>query len=76
LHPDIQACERQEFHDAAYQMVEETNAITARLKARHRDESGRLIIGADASPSADNRRATPLEHRRRVKQHSARENGV
>ena len=35
----------QEFLDAARRIIEETEAITTRLKTRSRGESGRLTIG-------------------------------
>lgn len=57
--------EGQEFLDAATRIVEETEAIAARLKTRSRGESGRLTIGVHASLSAGNLRATLIEHRRR-----------
>ncbi len=53
------------FLDAARRIVEETEAITARLKIRSRGESGRLTIGVHASLSAGNLRATFVDHRRR-----------
>jgi DNA-binding transcriptional LysR family regulator len=55
----------QEFLDAARRIVEETEAITARLKTRSRGESGRLTIGVHASLSAGNLRATLVDHRQR-----------
>jgi DNA-binding transcriptional LysR family regulator len=55
----------QEFLDAARHIVEETEAITARLRTRSRGESGRLTIGIHASLSAGNLRATLVDHRRR-----------
>lgn len=61
-HPTI---EGQEFLEAARRIVEETEAIAARLKTRSRGESGRLTIGVHASLSAGNLRATLIEHRRR-----------
>ncbi|WP_338829740.1 LysR family transcriptional regulator [Bradyrhizobium sp. 27S5] len=54
----------QEFLEAARRIVDETEAITARLKTRSRGESGRLTIGVHASLSAGNLRATLVEHRR------------
>lgn len=54
----------QEFLGAARRIVDETEAITARLKTRSRGESGRLTIGVHASLSAGNLRATLVEHRR------------
>ncbi|VFU10140.1 LysR family transcriptional regulator [Methylocella tundrae] len=57
--------EGQEFLDAARRIVEETEAITTRLKTRSRGESGRLTIGVHASLSAGNLRATLLDHRHR-----------
>jgi DNA-binding transcriptional LysR family regulator len=55
----------QEFVDAARRIVEETEAVTARLRTRSRGESGRLTIGVHASLSAGNLRATLLDHRHR-----------
>ena len=55
----------QEFLDAARRIVEETEAITARLKTRSRGESGRLTIGVHASLSAGNLRATLVDYRHR-----------
>jgi DNA-binding transcriptional LysR family regulator len=55
----------QEFLDAARHIVEETEAITARLRTRSRGESGRLTIGIHAALSAGNLRATLVDHRRR-----------
>lgn len=55
----------QEFLDAARHIVEETEAITARLRTRSRGESGRLTIGVHASLSAGNLRATLVDHRHR-----------
>jgi DNA-binding transcriptional LysR family regulator len=55
----------QEFLDAARRIVEETDAITVRLKTRSRGESGRLTIGIHASLSTGNLRATLVEHRGR-----------
>jgi DNA-binding transcriptional LysR family regulator len=55
----------QDFLDAARHIVEEAEAISARLKAHARGESGRLSIGVHASLSAGNLRATLIEHRRR-----------
>ncbi|HQS44913.1 MAG: LysR family transcriptional regulator [Rhizobiales bacterium 24-66-13] len=57
--------EGQEFLESARRIVEETEAITVRLKTRSRGESGRLAIGVHASLSAGNLRATLLDHRRR-----------
>jgi DNA-binding transcriptional LysR family regulator len=57
--------EGQEFLDAARRIVEDAEAIAARLKTRSRGESGRLTIGVHASLSAGNLRATLLDHRRR-----------
>ncbi|MGY3133783.1 DNA-binding transcriptional LysR family regulator [Bradyrhizobium sp. USDA 4501] len=57
--------EGQEFLDAARRIVDETEAIAARLKTHSRGESGRLTIGVHASFSAGNLRATLLDHRRR-----------
>ncbi|NTG28717.1 LysR family transcriptional regulator [Agrobacterium rhizogenes] len=56
--------EGQEFLDAARRILEETDAITDRLKTRSRGESGRLTIGIHTSLSAGNLRATLVEHRR------------
>lgn len=55
----------QEFLDAARRIIEETQAIAARLKTRYRGDSGRLTIGVHASLSAGNLPATLIEHRRR-----------
>jgi DNA-binding transcriptional LysR family regulator len=55
----------QEFLEAARRIVEETEAITARLRTRSRGESGRLTIGVHASLSAGNLRATLVDHRHR-----------
>jgi DNA-binding transcriptional LysR family regulator len=55
----------QEFLEAARKIVEEGEAITARLKTRSRGESGRLTIGVHASFSAGNLRATLIEYRKR-----------
>ena len=55
----------QEFLDAVRYIVDETDAITARLKTRSNGESGRLTIGVHASLSAGNLKATLIEHRRR-----------
>jgi DNA-binding transcriptional LysR family regulator len=52
----------QEFLDAARRIVEETEAITGRLRSRSRGESGRLTIGVHASLSAGNLRATLVDH--------------
>lgn len=52
----------QEFLDAARRIIEETEAITARLKTRSRGESGRLTIGVHASLSAGSLRATLIDH--------------
>jgi DNA-binding transcriptional LysR family regulator len=57
--------EGQEFLDAAQRIVDETEAIAARLKTHWRGESGRLTIGVHASLSAGNLRATLLDHRHR-----------
>lgn len=57
--------EGQEFLDAARRIIEDTEAITARLKTRSRGERGRLTIGVHASLTAGNLRATLIEHRRR-----------
>ncbi len=57
--------EGQEFLDSARRIIEETEAITDRLKTRSRGQSGRLTIGVHASLSAGNLRATLIEHRRR-----------
>jgi DNA-binding transcriptional LysR family regulator len=57
--------EGQEFLAAARRIIEETDAMVTRLRARSRGERGRLTIGVHASISAGNLRATLLEHRRR-----------
>jgi hypothetical protein len=46
-------------------IVDETEAITARLRTQSRSESGRLTIGVHASISAGNLRATLVDHRHR-----------
>ncbi len=55
----------QEFLDSARRLVNETDAITIRLRTRSRGESGRLVVGIHASLSAGNLRATLIEHRLR-----------
>ena len=57
--------EGQEFLVAAQHIVNETEAITARLRTRSRGESGQLTIGVHASLSAGNLRATLIDHRHR-----------
>ena len=57
--------EGQEFLDDARRLIEETEMISARLKARSRGETGRLTVGVHASLTAGNLRATLLEYRRR-----------
>lgn len=57
--------EGQEFLRSARRILEETDEIAVRLKARSRGECGRLIIGIHASLSAGNLRATLIEHQRR-----------
>ncbi|MGL3111822.1 LysR family transcriptional regulator [Bradyrhizobium sp. BR 1432] len=57
--------EGQEFIDAAQRIVDQTEAMTVRVKNRSRGESGRLTIGVHASFSAGNLRATFLDHRQR-----------
>lgn len=57
--------EGQEFLDAAQRIVDQTEAMTVRVKNRSRGESGRLTIGVHASFSAGNLRATFLDHRQR-----------
>lgn len=57
--------EGQEFLETARRIVEEMEAISARLKIRSRGESGRLTVGVHASLSAGNLRATLIEHRLR-----------
>jgi DNA-binding transcriptional LysR family regulator len=64
--------EGQEFLDAARRFVDETEAITIRVKSRSRGESGRLTIGVQASFSAGNFRATLLDHRHRFPDVDAR----
>ncbi|WP_245311066.1 LysR family transcriptional regulator [Bradyrhizobium valentinum] len=64
--------EGQEFLDAARRFVDETEAITIRVKSRSRGESGRLTIGVQASYSAGNFRATLLDHRHRFPDVDAR----
>lgn len=55
----------QEFVEAAKRILEETEAISARIKRYSRGENGRLTIGVHASLSTGNLRATLAEHRRR-----------
>lgn len=55
----------QEFLEGALRIVEETAALSTRIKTRARGEAGRLTIGVHASLSAGNLRATLLEHHRR-----------
>jgi len=55
----------QEFLEAARRILDETEAITSRLKIRSQGRSGRLAIGAHASLSAGNLRATLVDHRHR-----------
>ncbi|WP_271553350.1 LysR family transcriptional regulator [Bradyrhizobium sp. CCBAU 45394] len=57
--------EGKEFVDTARRIVDQTLAMTVRIKNRSRGESGRLTIGIHASFSAGNLRATLLEHRTR-----------
>lgn len=57
--------EGQEFLDAARRIVDDTEALAARLKTHSRGESGRLTIGIHTSLSAGNLRATLLDHRSR-----------
>jgi DNA-binding transcriptional LysR family regulator len=57
--------EGQEFLEAARRIIEQTEAITVRLKTRYRGESGRLTLGIHASLYAGNLRATLIEHRQR-----------
>ena len=57
--------EGEEFLEAARRIVEDTEAITRRLKTRARGESGHLTIGVHASLSAGNLRAALIEHRDR-----------
>lgn len=54
-----------EFLDAAQRIMNDTEAMTARLKTHSRGESGRLTIGIHTSLSAGNLRATLVEHRHR-----------
>jgi DNA-binding transcriptional LysR family regulator len=54
-----------EFLEAAIRIVEETEAIVARLKVRSRGGTGHLTIGVHASLSAGNFRATLVDHKRR-----------
>jgi len=61
-HPTVAG---QDFLESAQRIVEETEAITVRLKNRARGESGRLAIGVHSSLSAGNLRATLIEHRQR-----------
>jgi DNA-binding transcriptional LysR family regulator len=55
----------QEFLDSVRYIVDETDALTLRLKTRSNGGSGRLTIGVHASLSAGNLKATLIEHRRR-----------
>jgi DNA-binding transcriptional LysR family regulator len=57
--------EGHEFLAAARRIIEQTEAITTRLKTRARGEAGRLTIGIHASMSAGNLRATLVDYRRR-----------
>lgn len=57
--------EGQEFLESARRIVEETEALTTRVRTRARGESGRLTIGVHASLSAGNLRATLVEYRER-----------
>ncbi|MCP1845906.1 DNA-binding transcriptional LysR family regulator [Bradyrhizobium sp. USDA 4524] len=57
--------EGQQFLDAARRIVDETEAITVRVKSRSRGECGRLTIGVNVSFSTGNLRATLLDHRHR-----------
>lgn len=57
--------EGREFVEAAKRIVEDTDAIIARLKKRSRGESGKLIVGVHASLLAGNLRATLIEHHQR-----------
>lgn len=54
--------EGREFLDEARRIVGESEAMTNRLQARWRGESGGLTIGVHASFSAGNFRATLLDH--------------
>lgn len=54
-----------EFLDAARRIVDETDCIAARLRARSKGESGKLTVGVHASLTAGNLRATLVEHRQR-----------
>lgn len=54
-----------EFIEAARRILDDTSAMTERLKNRSRGESGELTIGVHASLSAGNLRATLIEHRYR-----------
>lgn len=57
--------EGKEFLDTAQRIVDQTDAMTIRVKNRSRGESGRLTIGVHASFSIGNLRATLLDHRTR-----------
>lgn len=54
--------EGKEFLDTAQRIVDQTEAMTVRVKNRARGESGRLTIGVHASFAAGNLRATLLDH--------------
>lgn len=57
--------EGQEFLESARRIVQETEAITARLRDRSKGESGRLTVGVHAALIAGNLRATLIEYRHR-----------
>ncbi|WP_311979905.1 LysR family transcriptional regulator [Bradyrhizobium diazoefficiens] len=57
--------EGQEFLSTAQRIVDQTDAMTVRVKNRSRGESGRLTIGVHASFSAGNLRATLSDHQHR-----------
>jgi len=57
--------EGQEFLLGAQRIIEETNDLVYRFKKRARGQSGRVLVGVQASLSAGNLRATLAEHRRR-----------
>lgn len=59
--------EGQVLVEVARRIIEATESITARLKARSRGENGLLAIGVHTALLAGNLRATLVEHRRRFR---------
>ncbi|WLA47969.1 LysR family transcriptional regulator [Bradyrhizobium elkanii] len=57
--------EGQEFIEDARRILDQTEAMTVRVKSRSRGESGRLTIGVHTSLSAGNLRATLLDYQQR-----------